>query len=588
MENPESAPPENSAPQSGTPDPWEQPGAETAPATEGTEPAATPAPSKKRRRACCLGCLGLVLLPLLILLIWFNSGPAPAPADCLPVDYPVRWTLRDPAGLVEDYAEGPRWRSLLVDFAQASGDKEKLPSRKEAGDIAFWIRHVVGSEVAGAINEEGRNVIAVRCGFLGRAFGKISRFMTDADGVGHFKKDNNYFAFIGNTMLMSPDRDKLMAILARREEILAGKASAAPPPAEARVTVRFKDFKLPAEKADDQAARGIAFILDVPGLEGLTGELRADRALEKLSGALTFDGRKTSAPPALPPGGPKSAKLAPAGALGYWVWHAPAGAGRWSPAGRIREFEAIEQAGKEEGAEPKADDGGGDAVRLLAKELVGERGIFITSQPIPGDQALQVAATVFMEARDVKTAWPACVKLVSSATGLRLSADGRPPTYDGKPIYPHLVKRRYRDREYLEMVYAFYPQGSGYRPAFGTVGNFLVATSSRMELERMLDRAAGASAKTMADEPGMLPAAGAARPAALLVFRPGNKGGDLADLALLIKRIFSPPEEQPGKQAERSADAVGRLLDRIKSLRAEWVPRKDGSLKLTVEGELVP
>jgi len=594
MENPESTPPEETAPQNGPPGAWEQPGPEPA-APPGAAPAAPPK-SKKRRRACCLGCLGLALLPFLVLLallIWLGTGPAPAPADCLPADYPVRITVRDPVGIVEDYAEGERWRRLLLDIQQASGDEGKLPSRKEAGDIAFWLRRLLGSEVALAINRENRWFIAARCGFLGRGFGKLGCpfAKTDPDGLRYFKKgkgeDKPYFAYIGNTVLISDDRQALLSVLARRKQILAGKASAAPP-AETRAELGFKDFKLTAEQAAGPDARFITFLFDLPGLEGLSGHLRADRALEKLSGELTFVAGRVRAPPALPAGGPISAKLVPAGALGYWAWHAPAGAGRWSPQGRLKAFEAAERAGKQDPAEPgMAED---DLARRFGKELVGERAVFITSQPIPSEQSLQVAATVLMEVRDVKTAWPLYVQLVGAWTGFQLSADGRPPTHDGTEIYPHLVKRLYKGREYVEMIYAYYPQGSGYRPAFGSVGRFLVATSSRMELERMLDQAAAdlPAGRTLADEPGMLPARGAPRPAALLLFRPGGRGKDLSDLALLISRINSPPDKQPGEAATRRAAALGRLLDRVKSVRVTWLPQADGSLKLTVQGELLP
>jgi hypothetical protein len=556
-----------------------------------------PAPEKKSRWrgccGCCLAAIGAPLLVLLVLLIWVSVGPAPAPADCLPPDAPLRVVVRDPAGLLGELLAGERWAPVREKLVAENGRQKLDPGQLRWA--AFGLKRLAGSELALAGDGKDVTLAAMRPGALARAAERLLRANrpAGADGVRDLAGDGKvFYAMIGKTLLASGKRGPVAAALERKEAILGGKASVAPP-ADARVEVRF-DAAL-GGTAEDREARMAALALDLPSPAKCAGWLRADRELRKLTGQAEFleikgsgpltagsPAPSVSLPPPLPPGGPISARLVPADALGYWVWQASGGAGRWSAAGRLKGLlEALgpDAAGLRQ-TNNELRESGVDAEKLIAQELSGERAAAVVSQPIPGGQGLQVAASVMVECREPAAAWPLLRKALERLY-TPVSADGKAPVVVGKALDPYLARREHRGVEILELVYQTYPHGSGYRPAFGVAGKFAVFSTSRMELERMIDRAAAPPAPRA--QP--LYRRGAA-PLELLVLAPQQRGPELVNLLLAAGHAFSEPGREPGQQEERQADVLGAMLSELQTLRVEWLAGDNGRLRLELEAEL--
>jgi hypothetical protein len=576
-------------------DAWDQ----QAPASgDGAPPggAATAAPPARRskKRTCCTCCLAVALLPLTVvaaLLIWVALGAAPPPADCLPPDAPVRLVVREPVDLVKRATSDEDWRRVL-----------NVPAEGTAWTL-FLADHVLGSEAAMAVDAEQVPGAGTGAPGTGTArpeenFVFASRPSIWARGLERLlrgplrKKRDVSYGMIGKTLVCSRNRKRLDTVLARRAEILGLEESTAPP-RETAVEIRFRNLRPTRFGAAPEQLDAPACLFDLPTVEGMSGFLRLDRELSGVTGRLTFPAGKMGAPPALAVLPPRSARLVPQEALAYWVWNAPPGKGPWSSLGRMERwlgrFDA--QLGELFGlnlepgrAEEVREYLGFDPGKLVAEQLAGERSLSIVAQHRAGGKPLLAAATVMVECRDTDKAWPQIVKLLSAF--YPKSEDGRPPMQGELEVYPHFVDRRYRDWPYLELVYAHYPWGSGYRPAVGVVGGFLVATTSRAELERMIDRASKATGRSLAGDPALASGAGGSPPAAVVLLRPQGRGQELADLGLAV--AYGTSSQGPGPEETKRAAEQGRLLSRVKSLRAAWRPAADGSLVVEIQGEITP
>jgi hypothetical protein len=558
------------------------------PAIPGTPPAKPP----RRGRGCCLSCLASLLILILalgLLAWWVSRGPAPAPADCLPPDAPVQAVFRDPADAAGRFLTDERWRAVLAAIHDAEPappgqPQQKLPGRDELGWPLFLMGQILGEEV-GLAGGPGRGLVgASRMSLAARMAERLFRSKLRSDPKVHY-------GLVGRTLVFSDaaGASDLQAVLARRGEIpAAGGAGALASGLAAEVRLRGLQ---PAEcGADAQGLRAAAFLLDVPSAARISGVLQLDRAIEKLSGHLDFPpdnaeaGGFPPAPALLPEAGPASARLVADDALAYWVWSAPAGRGRWNSAGRLARLEELLPDVSE--SLNKLRDAGTDFRKVLEEQLVGERAIVVSAQAREGGKPLMAAATLMFECREPEKVWPQVAKVL--AMSFEVSTDGQPPRKDGLPVYPHFVERRHKGWPYLELVYAHYPHGSGYRPAFGTVGRFLVATTSRTELERMLDRTDTVSGRTLASRGDLTgTGAGGARLSSLLVVRPGGRGRELSDLGLALTHDFSEPGKEPGPDAARKAAALGEVLSKLKSLRAEWQPGQGGLVRIEVGAEIV-
>jgi hypothetical protein len=546
------------------------------------------APAKKKRRGWCFCCLAVLLVPaiaLLLLVIWVCSGDAPPPSDCLPQDAPVRVVVREPADLAGRVLRDERLREIFRDESGDGQPGKPLPKGDELEWAIFFLNQILGEEMALAVDPDGNVVGAARPGVLARAAERLARWK--------IKKDQKFsYSLIGETLVFSRDPERLEAVLARREEILGRKGTTAPPE-DVRAEVRFKDLEPLRHSAPENALRAAEFIWDLPTAEKLAGRIRLDRSLVDLSGYLHFPAGKHGAPPALKRPIPRSASLVPADALGYWVWQAPGGAARWSARGRWGRWIESLAADEEDGSGAKTEENlrkvlGFDPGEFVGSSLVGERVLTVVAQQRAGGKPLLPAASLLFECAAPPEAWPKMAKLLQGF--YPLSSDGRPPKEGDLEVYPHLVERRYKGRVYLELVYAHYPYGSGYRPAFGTAAGFLVITSSKMELQRMIDRSAGGPAgKTMAGDADLRAATGGGSPAAgVFLLRPQGRGKEIADLCLAMQRGFAEPGKEPGAQATAKAAALGRALSVLESLRGEWRPQKNGSLKIEIKGKLTP
>ncbi|MHC4914608.1 MAG: hypothetical protein ACYTGB_03870 [Planctomycetota bacterium] len=571
---------------------WQQ----EAPAGEGQTPqpaqAAAPGPAPgSRKKTCCACCLGIALVPLTVaaaVLIWVSVGAAPAPADCLPPDAPVSVVVREPIDLLGRVNADERWRSLL-----------EVPEENMGRWALFLAGQLLGSEAAlaleleqvpvdpgkGGTRAEERLVFASRPSIWARGLERLLRGSLEGN-------DEVSYGMIGKTLVFSDDGKRVDAVLARREEILNPKESSSPP-RETAVEIRFRNLRPSEFGATADGADVPLFLFDLPTVEGLSGFLRLDRDLSGVTGRLTFPAGKLGAPPALGLMPPRSARLVPQEALAYWVWHAPQGKGLWSSGGRMERWLGVFDAELGElfglNLEPgRAEDVrkhlGFDPGKLVAERLTGERALSVVAQQRSGGKPLLAAATLMVECRDTETAWPQIVKLLSAF--YPKSEDGRPPKEGELDVYPHFVERRYRDWPYLELVYAHYPWGSGYRPAVGVVGGFVVATTSRAELERTIDRAAKATGRSLAGDPFLAAPAGGARPSAAALVRPQGRGQELADLVLAIAQGTS--DQGADEEARENAAEFGRFLSQIEFLRAAWKAAADGSLTIEIEGKIAP
>ncbi len=545
-------------------------------------------PPPKKRRGWCFCCLAVLLLPVLLLLgllIWVASGPAPTPADCMPPDAQVRFVVREPTVLVDRVSRDPFWRSTLEQNAANSGTGKGLPPAKEIEGALFVLRQMLGSEVAAGLGSDGKWTGACRPGIWARGFERIAR--------GELKKqkpgNNFYYEMVGKTAVFSDDPDAIKAVQGRRDEILAARGEHSPA-AETQVEVRFKDFEPAVQGAPEEGLRGAAFILELSSAEKFSGRLGLDRSLANVDGYLHFAAGKHGAPPKLPAAGPASARLVPAKALGYWAWNAPKSDGRWGPFGRLEEWLSLTDAElKLDG--PEAQELkmqlGVDIKHLIQEELIGERALAVVHQQLPDGKPLIAAASLIIETRDPAKAWPTLSKLVSMCMGYPLSEDGQPPKDGGLDVYPYLVERPYKGKKYLELVYATYPHGTGYRPAFGMAGRFFVATTSKQELQRMMDLAAGPKGGSLAVDPELM-AAAQKDLSSLMLLRPQGKGKEIADLMLAARHAFAKQGEELGQEAAQETATLGRMLTALESLRCQWRPQKDGSLKIEIDGKIKP
>jgi hypothetical protein len=550
------------------------------------------APPRRKKRACCFCCLGLMLLPVALLgalLIWVSTGAAPAPADCMPADAQVRVVVREPVAIIERLSRDERWRNIFPSNLGTPGGapgQKGLPPPDELKGVLWMVQQALGSEAAFAVDENGEWVGASRPGLLARGFERLMRAELNKKKN---KKQNFAYVMIGKTAVFAGKSKTLAPIVARKQQILAAAGQNSPPD-DVHAEVRFKEFKPGAHGVPDKGLRGAEFVLDLSSAEELSGRLRLDRELATLSGHLQFLAGKHNAPPSLTRSVLKSAALVPADALGYWVWQAPKGAGRWGAGGRFKEWLAISGAelpveGPE--AEQMKKQLGIDFSKLVAEELIGERAVSIVSQQRAGGKPLMAAASLLIETRDPAKAWPVLSRLLE--TIYKKSADGLPPKDGDLPVYPHLVDRSYRGKTFMELVHVTYPHGSGYRPAFGMAGRFFVATSSKAELKRMIDRASGASGKSLAGDAELAellkkqPA-----PAAALLLRPAEKGKELVDLILAMQDRFGDEEKTVDATAGKQAEALSKLFSMLESLRAEWRPQPDGSLKIEIEAKITP
>jgi len=552
-----------------------------------TDPQTAPAPAPKKscwRRTCgcCLGAFAAPALILLGLLIWLSLGPAPEPADCLPADAPLRAVIRDPAGLFQSVLADERWRPLRESLAEGG----RVPEPGQVRWLGFLLKRAAGSELAVAGDGHDPVVLAMRPGILFRAVERLTRVKVKAgaDGVRRGPDGKVFYGFIGKTLIVAGRRQAVAEVLERGPEILGRRPSAAPP-RDARVELRF-DATLPGAGSDPGA---LAFALDLPCPARCSGWLRADREILRLTGQAEFEPTGASPgalPPPLPSAGPASARLVPAEALGYWVWQAPPGTGRWESVGRLR-FMAGALGG--EGSDlgllfAELSKAGVDPEKVLGPRLAGERALAAVSQPGPGGAPLLPALSFMAECREPKGTWPLARKALE--VYYQVPVFDEPPVVGGKPPDPYLLRRGHRGVEIVEVVYNCYPLGSGFRPACAMAGKFLVGSTSRAELERMIDRAAAGASGTLAGSERIAPRAGRAPPAELLVLAPQGKGRELADLALAIGHALSKPGAGPGPDEERRAAAAAALLSKLELLRAEWLAGEKGRLRLELEGRI--
>ncbi len=551
------------------------------PTSQSGEPAAAPRKRGWRRACgCCLGFVSAPVLVLLILAIWLSLGPAPAPADCLPPEAPVKLVARDPAGLAEMFLNEERWRPLR---------EKALEGKPPPGRWQFLgFKLAIGKDVAIAPDDEDATVVAMRPGMLFRAFERVLRLTTDADadGVRRIPDGDLYYGIIGRTLIASKQRDKVAAVLARRDSVLKadGDRQAA---RDDRVELRFAgDIS-----EGNLGHKALAFVLDLPSASRCEGWLRTDRDIRELAGQVEFapeaSAPSANLPPPLPSSGPASAKLVSADALGYWAWQAPPGEDRWQAVGRFMRLEAVFggtsadldlflKEARKAGIEPARD---------LAPRLAGERAIAVVGQPGPGGKPLLPALCATMECADPKAAWPAIRGALEAY--YRVPIVDEPPVIAGKAPDPWLLRRNYRGVEVVEVVYACYPWGSGFRPAYAMAGKFAAYSTSRAELERMIDRAAGRDAgASLAGSELLAPRAGNAWPSGLLVLRPQGRGREFADLALALGNYFSAPGREPGPEEEKHADVLAAILSVTEELRLEWLPADGGRIRLEIEGRL--
>jgi hypothetical protein len=228
-----------------------------------------------------------------------------------------------------------------------------------------------------------------------------------------------------------------------------------------------------------------------------------------------------------------------------------------------------------------------DLEKVLGLRLAGERALAAVSQPGPAGKPLLAALSLMAECRDPKGTWP----LVRRAMEVcyRVPVFDEPPVVAGKAPDPYLLRRSHAGVEIVEVVYNCYPLGSGFRPACALAGKFLVCSTSRAEIERMIDRAAAGppgAAGTLAGSELVAPRAGGKPPVALLVLAPQGKGRELADLALAMGHALSEPGAGPGPDQERQAAAAAGLVSQVKRLRVEWLAGEKGALRLELDGEL--
>jgi hypothetical protein len=550
----------------------------------GGGPAPAPEPGGKgcRRRACgcCLGAVAVPLLFLLIVAIWLSLGPAPAPADCLPAGVPVRVVIRDPGKLVGSFLTDERWRELREGL-QSDG---RRPGAGQTGLVLFMFKRAAGDELAVA-GEGGGAVMAMRPTLLFRAFERLVRLKVaaDADGVRRAPGNGPCYGFIGKTLIASRDRDAVAAALGRRDAILAAPGAAAPPK-DARIELRFEAdlfSSVPGHRAP-------AYALDLPCSSRGSGWLRADRALLLLTGQAEFDpAAAAELPPPLPVSGPASARLVPADALGCWVWQAPPGQGRWQAVGRFKVLlEVLGASDSKLGeAASQAAECGADPLVTLAPRLAGERAMSVVDQVGADGRPLLPALSVMIACADPPKDWPAIRQAVEGCYGL--PAFDEPPIVGGKSPDPYLLRRKHRGVEIIEAVYQRHPAGPGFRPACGLAGKFAVFSTSRAELERIIDRAAGpAAAGTLAGSPAPAARGGGPRPVARLSLNPRGRGAELVSLAQAVQGILSNPTSPVEPSPKPPPAAPAAVLSMIESLQVEWFAAENGRLRVEVEGEL--
>jgi len=552
------------------------------------QPGQVQAPPPAKRRGWCFCCLAVLLIPVLLLvglLIWVASGPAPAPADCMPPDAQVRFVVRDPCEMIDRVSRDPFWRSTFEESTAKAGPGKRMPSAGEVQEALFMLRQMFGSEVAAGLDSNGKWVGACRPSIWVRGFERLLR--------GELKKQKAgggfHYEMVGKTAIFSDDADAIKAVAGRRDRILASGGENSPP-AETRIEAFFKDFDPAGHGVPEERIRGAAFALELDSTGKFSGRLRLDRSLAGLNGYLHFGKGRHGPPPALPASGPASARLVPAEALGYWAWNAPKSRGRWGPLGRLKEWFAVNEGElRLDGPEARElkKQLGVDIRQLIEEELAGERALAVVHQQLPGGKPLMAAASLIIETRDPARAWPTLSRLVSMCMGYPLSSDGRPPKDGGLDVYPHMVARPYKGKTYLELVYATYPHGTGYRPAFGMAGRFFVATTSKKELQRMIDLTAGSRDGSLAGDPELTAAAGKGL-SSLMLLRPQGRGKEIADLILAARHAFARQGEELGAEAAQETATLGRVLTALESLRAEWQPRKDGTLKVDLDARIRP
>ncbi|GEM_PF-2613802 len=542
----------------------------------------------RRSCGCCLGILAVPAVLILAVVIWLSLGPAPAPADCLPPGDPIAAVFRDPAGLVDRVLVEDRWQPLRA----AIKDHGNLPDERQAGLLKFVLRRAAGGEIA--LSGEGSSTVAaMRPGVLFRAFERVTRLWIPADsgGVRRIPDGGPCYAFIGKTLVVSSEHARLAEVLARQEQIVLKSKAASPSGQDAGVELRFHALLNPEAK-DHRTA---AYIFDLPCPSSTRGWLRADRELRLLAGeliaqeAIEAPSLPPSPPPApLPSSGPASARLVPSDALGYWAWHAPAGPGRWQCIGRAQAMVATVGGPGSDLDELMRQfrSAGIDPEKVLMPRLAGERAVAVVSQPGPGGKPLLPALSFMAECSSQKDDWPLIRKALETFFGLPIAE--APPLVAGKAPDKYLLRHNHKGTEVVEIVYSRHSLGSGFRPAVAMVGRFAVFSTSRDEIVRMLDRAAGtAGGPALASAPDLAWQAGKPVPAAVMLLRPQGRGREMVDLALALGHALSEPGQGPGVEDEKNGATLAAVLSLTETIRVQWFPTEAGGVRLDLDGTLL-